>query len=176
MLLLLCKLHLSLGSLFDVKPSHENLEHLNESLRYQRLLGSSFEEKLSWYPGGTAARPISGLSGLFLSQPDAADYDDPKGALELSPLCGTILGPRMAHSSLLMGDLDGAIRALHPVIATAEGYLAHAQVESIMTQLMRTGLAQNEDVRWPRLVRPLRNECWRPRAVLSGLMRKRSGC
>jgi len=146
MLLLLCKLHLSLGSLFaDVKPSLEHLEHLNESLRYHRLLGSSFAGKLSWYPGGQPLVPYLAYQAYYsLSRMRQLD-DDLKGALELSQLCGRILGPRVEHASLLMmGDLDGAIRALRPVIASAADYLAHAQAESMMTQLMRTGLAQTK--------------------------------
>lgn len=144
MLLLLCKLHLSLGSLFgDGKPPREHVEHLKESLRYQRLLGSSFKEKLAWYPGGQPLVPYLAYQAYFTLSRIRRLNDDPKGALELSSLCGRILGPRSAHTSLfLMGDLNGAIRALHPVIASAADYLAHAQAESMMTQLMRTGLAQ----------------------------------
>jgi tetratricopeptide (TPR) repeat protein/predicted Ser/Thr protein kinase len=144
MLLLLCKLHLSLGSLFgEVKPSREQVEHLNESLRYQRLLGSSFAGKLSWYPGGQPLVPYLAYQAYMSLSRMRQLEDDLKGALELSPLCGRILGPRVEHTSrFLMGDLDGAIRALLPVVASSADYLARAQAESMMTQLMRTGLAQ----------------------------------
>jgi tetratricopeptide (TPR) repeat protein/predicted Ser/Thr protein kinase len=147
MLLLLCRLHLYLGALWrvDVKPSPEHIEHLNESLRYQGLLGSSFEGQLSWYPGGQPLVPYLARQAYHSLSRIRLVNDDLKGALELSKLCGPILGPRVENASLyLMGDLDGSIRALSPVIAYASDYLAHAQGENMMTQLMRTGLGQTK--------------------------------
>jgi tetratricopeptide (TPR) repeat protein len=145
MLLLLCKLHVSLGSLWGVtvSPGPGHVVHLNESLRYNRLVGSNFSEKLFWSSGGQPLVPYLARRAYFSLSGIRQFQDDPKGALELSGPSGPILGPRVESTSLyLMGDLQGAIQALQPSIAREHDYFSQTPAEDLMTQIRRMGLGQ----------------------------------
>src|SRR4030095_877997 len=113
---------LYLGALWrvEVKPAPEHIEHLNESLRYHRLLGSSFAGQLSWYPGGQPLVPYLARQAYHSLSRIRRVTNALKGERGLGKNCVPILGRRVEKASLyLMGDLDGSIRALSPVIAYA---------------------------------------------------------